>query len=421
MLEEALNKWGIADILRREVKLGGRRKFDSADIVKSLVLLMAAGGDCVDDIELLRADKALERLVDREFPSAETVRQSLDLFHEQGLVEQAQQSAQSNAFVPEESERLKGLHAAIVQSVQEAQRRFPMRMATLDVDATILESHKEAAKPHYKNGLGYQPMIAVWAEQGLVVDDQFRDGNVPAHFDALGVAKRAFAALPLGIEVRRLRADKQMYSVDALSWLASENIEFAVGIIKREGFLKECLAKVESEWQHLETRSDSRIDVSEVAYRPEKMGRVTGLRYIGIRLTPLQGEMFDADRTVRYLGVVTNRQTEVRELLKWYWAKAGTVEQVHDVMKNELGAGVPPSGRFGANAAWYRTSSLAFNMLSILRRLGDETLHNARPKKLRLHLFAMPVVLVQHARKLLARVSEWLMPAKHVLRLRTAL
>ena len=27
---------------------------------------------------------------------------------------------------------------------------------------------------------GYQPMLAVWAETGLVLADQFRDGNVPA-------------------------------------------------------------------------------------------------------------------------------------------------------------------------------------------------------------------------------------------------
>lgn len=34
--------------------------------------------------------------------------------------------------------------------------------------------------------------------------------------------------------------------------------------------------------------------------------------------------------------------------------KAGTVEMVHDVLKNELAAGVLPCGRFGANAAWLR-------------------------------------------------------------------
>jgi hypothetical protein len=43
---------------------------------------------------------------------------------------------------------------------------------------------------------GYQPMLAVWAETGLVLADQFRDGNVPAQMEPLAVAQRAFAAVP---------------------------------------------------------------------------------------------------------------------------------------------------------------------------------------------------------------------------------
>ena len=70
------------------------------------------------------------------------------------------------------------------------------RIATIDQDATIIESHKEAALAHYEGGRGYQPMVAVWAEADLVVADEFRDGNVPAKQDPLTCAQMAFAALP---------------------------------------------------------------------------------------------------------------------------------------------------------------------------------------------------------------------------------
>ncbi|MGO8785782.1 MAG: hypothetical protein ACLQVL_00170 [Terriglobia bacterium] len=43
---------------------------------------------------------------------------------------------------------------------------------------------------------GYQPVLAVWAETGLLLADQFRDGNVPAQMQLLTVAQQAFAALP---------------------------------------------------------------------------------------------------------------------------------------------------------------------------------------------------------------------------------
>ena len=39
---------------------------------------------------------------------------------------------------------------------------------------------------------------------------------------------------------------------------------------------------------------------------------------------------------------------------RWHGEKAGTIERVHDVMKNDLAAGVLPSKYFGANGAWLR-------------------------------------------------------------------
>ena len=42
------------------------------------------------------------------------------------------------------------------------------------------------------------------------------------------------------------------------------------------------------------------------------------------------------------------------KLIEWHREKAGTIERVHDVLKNELATGVLPSKYFGANAAWLR-------------------------------------------------------------------
>jgi hypothetical protein len=42
-------------------------------------------------------------------------------------------------------------------------------------------------------------------------------------------------------------------------------------------------------------------------------------------------------------------------------------EIVHDVLKNELAAGVLPCGRFGANAAWLRMAVRAHNVMTALK------------------------------------------------------
>jgi len=51
--------------------------------------------------------------------------------------------------------------------------------------------------------------------------------------------------------------------------------------------------------------------------------------------------------------VVTNRTEDGLALLQWRRAKAGTVEQTHHVLQCALAAGALPSGKFGANAAWF--------------------------------------------------------------------
>ena len=67
------------------------------------------------------------------------------------------------------------------------------------------------------------------------------------------------------------------------------------------------------------------------------------------------------------------------------------IEHVHRVLKDELGAGVMPSARFGANAAWFRINALTFNMLTVLKRRAlPERFREARPKRLRYELFTLP-------------------------------
>ena len=44
-----------------------------------------------------------------------------------------------------------------------------MAQATLDMDATLVETHKRAALYCYKHFKAYQPLNSWWAEQGLIV------------------------------------------------------------------------------------------------------------------------------------------------------------------------------------------------------------------------------------------------------------
>src|SRR3954465_12671046 len=72
-------------------------------------------------------------------------------------------------------------------------------------------------------------------------------------------------------------------------------------------------------------------------------------------------------------------------LLQWHREKAGTIEHVHDEVKKALGGGHMPTPHFNANAAWFKLSLIAYNIVNATRRLCLEPQdRNVRLKKFRL-------------------------------------
>ena len=66
------------------------------------------------------------------------------------------------SYIPEETAALRGWAAVNRDVVMEFGRRTKDQIATIDLDATIIESWKREAPPTYKGFTGYQPMLAVW-------------------------------------------------------------------------------------------------------------------------------------------------------------------------------------------------------------------------------------------------------------------
>src|SRR5713101_4754832 len=132
------------------------------------------------------------------------------------------------------------------------------------------------------------------------------------------------------------------------------------------------------------------------------------LRYIAIRLRQRQGGLFADGSSVRHFAVLSNIwDWEPVKLIEWHREKAGTIERVHDVMKNDLAAGVLPSKYFGANAAWLRLAVISYNVLTALKRLAlPADLLPARPKRLRFLIFYTAGRLVYHARQMRLRLAR---------------
>src|SRR3972149_6496916 len=75
------------------------------------------------------------------------------------------------------------------------------------MDATLAQTHKAGALYCYEHYKAYQPLNTYWAEQGVVLHTEFRDGNVPAGYEQLRVLKEALGELPEGVDRIRWRSD----------------------------------------------------------------------------------------------------------------------------------------------------------------------------------------------------------------------
>ena len=172
----------------------------------------------------------------------------------------------------------------------------------------------------------------------------------------------------------------------------------------------------EAAWVTQETEADGTLrQWADLDYVPSE--RYEGKhsrprRYLGIRLLKAQGELFADGYDRHYHALVTNRTEAGGTVVEWHRQKAGTIEQVHDQVKNGLGGGRMPSGKFGANAAWFRIACIAYNVILALRaKWPDETLRNAHMKRLRFAIFNVTGRVVRDRRKIRLRLAasrEWI-------------
>lgn len=66
-------------------------------------------------------------------------------------------------------------------------------------------------------------------------------------------------------------------------------------------------------------------------------------RYVAVRIRHRQGGLLEEGTEDRHFAVLTNIvDWKASRLLGWHREKAGTIEAVYDVLKNELAAGVVP-------------------------------------------------------------------------------
>lgn len=436
----------------------GKQGWSDYQMILSLILLNLAGGDCVDDLRILAGDEGFCRIMEKaaghgmkrkerrelwrrwrkerksSVPSASSVFRYLSAFHDGKQEELRKQAGAEKAFIPQANRYLRGLSRVNADIAAFMQANRLQRVATMDMDATLVETGKADAFYSYKGYKSYQPLNTWWDEQGLVIHTEFRDGNVPAGYEQLRVFQEALGCLPEGVEHIRLRSDTAGYQHDLLAYCDKGEhpcfgrIEFAVGCDVTREFKKEVSKVEEHTWKPLYKEIGGKMvdtgqEWADVCFVPNAIAKsTTGLEYRYLALRELMREQLTlpgtqertypfptmemGEQKYKVFGTVSNLDWEGGEVIRWLHKRCGRSEEAHAIMKEDLAGGKLPSGDFGENAAWWWIMMLSFNLHAAMKALawGKRWAHK-RMKAVRFALINLPGRVLEHARRMIIRLT----------------
>ena len=239
---------------------------------------------------------------------------------------------------------------------------------TIDLDSTMCETYglaKEGARHHgYTGQRGYHPLLAIAAGTGDVLMSRLREGRAntvrgAAHFlrETVGRVRHAGATGQLTV-----RADSGFYAHALVVVCREMDVRFSI-TIRQHARLRELIEAIpEEDWTPVPYWMDGGADVAETTYTPfQGEPEAAPVRLIVRRVKPTPGSQLALFASYSYHGFITDRDGETLELEADHRRHAEIENAIRD-LKHGVGLNHFPSGRFPANGAWLAVQVLAHNL-----------------------------------------------------------
>lgn len=386
LVRELAGRLGVAELLDRVTVKKRKRGYSPAQAMLALCETLIAGGDCLDDVALLRADSAQELLRGHGLPEPTTLGRFLRRFTLGHL-------GQLNRALDELFGRVNSL--------------VGRETVTLDLDATYVEHHgpvgsRQGTRGTYTGRVAWHPLLCFVGETGEWLHAKLRNGHAAASTGATRFLGECLRRLPAGARIY-LRADEGFWGKTFFAECERRGITYAVGAPLIASVRSRISEIAEEEWLASSYRDGSQV--TSFHWRPKTWERE---RRFVVRRDPAEiGEQLSLEgREWHYWALVSNDQERTADELEgWHRAKANVENRIKEA---KLGFGLDnlPCASFHANGAYLLITLLAYNLLAWLKLLAlPDGERSSYAKRLRFRFIAVAATVGRSGRRLVLRLS----------------
>ncbi len=371
------------------------RGYDPYTFIHPLLLMLHSGGRYLEDVRMIASDKALCDLLSvKKIPVADSIGKWL------------KRSTQIKVDGMESINRV--LLRRYLSKIED-----PL---VLDIDATVIESHKSIAYTTYKMFPGFTPIIG-HLNGGYVIHQEFREGNVAPADDNLSFVQQCKAQLPDDQKIKYLRADAASYQAALFNYCNKEHIIYVIG-----GHLdSSVLSTIEEikEWEPLDTKEGKahhlKEEVSEFLHTMGDTDHAFRIIVVKKTVTPvLHGiEQFLTEEELlsyaseRYSVIATNSETmSAKEIVRFYRQRGDTSENRIKELKNGFNLKYLPTSNFEANALYFNIGTLAYNLFILFKHILHTSWQKHTIQTIRYKLYHIAGKVISHSRRTILKVNE---------------
>jgi hypothetical protein len=342
----SLKHYGVEEIIDKHfpIKQDSHRAIATSRKVMEGALTLIAGGERIEDIEVLRADEGLcKSLGGNKIISPDTLRELLKIKRSGGRMRKSNEEM-------------------VIRVMKEAKEKE----FTYDNDATYFDSEKKSANYSYQKRKQFSGLLGFIAELGICATVDFRRGHISPRTGIYNQLRKVIQmAENAGKRIAVVRMDSAGHQNKIFEKCNEKSIRYYISLAKNEEVKESIYLLKEKMWTKLPEPESEKCDVewAETIYAPNEGA---AMRMLVLRWPNPDPNLFERSPYCYHAIGTNDNEIEPREWLKVHNGRMNS-ENYNKELKTGLSGDYTPSHDYSLNRNYFLLNIFAYNLAQIMK------------------------------------------------------